>query len=186
MFTQLCNVKAALKAVQYWDSSALLRQLCLIKAALPSWDSPAMLRKFFHFQKRDNETAPQCQDSSVMLRQLCDVESTVQCWGSTSVLRQSMVLFFSYIFLGFFVLTEYLCRPLEASTGYCVIPGGYPPQDWQNLLCAGEELDSNPGLLICSLVHYHWATSPPDCWDSTSVLRQNCYGKAALQYLDIN
>jgi hypothetical protein len=39
------------------------------------------------------------------------------------------VVFFLYIFLGFFVLTEYLCRPLEASTEYCVIPGGYPPQD---------------------------------------------------------
>ncbi len=55
----------------------------------------------------------------------------------------------------------YLCRPSEASTWYCVIPGGYPPQDWQSLPCAGEELDSNPGLLICSQVRYHWATSPP-------------------------
>ncbi len=55
----------------------------------------------------------------------------------------------------------YLCQPSEASTWYCVIPGGHPPQDWQNLQCAGEELDSNPGLLICSQVRYHWATSPP-------------------------
>ncbi len=69
--------------------------------------------------------------------------------------------FFSYIFLGFFVYMDYLCLPSEASTRYCVIPGGYPPQDWQNLPCAGEELDSNPGLLICSQVCYHWATSPP-------------------------
>ncbi len=38
-------------------------------------------------------------------------------------------LFFSYIFLGVFVYTEYLCRLSEASTQYCVIPGGYPPQD---------------------------------------------------------
>ncbi len=57
---------------------------------------------------------------------------------------------------------EYLCRPLEASTQYCAILGGYPPQDWQSLQCAGEELDSNPVLLICSQVHYHWATSPPN------------------------
>ncbi len=69
--------------------------------------------------------------------------------------------FFSYIFLEIFVYTEYLCRPSEASTRYCVTPGDYPPQDWQSLLCAGEELDLNPGLLICSQVHYHWATSPP-------------------------
>ncbi len=61
-------------------------------------------------------------------------------------------VFFSYIFLGVFVYMEYLCRPSEASTRYCVIPGGYPPQDWQSLPCAGEELDSNPGLLICSQV----------------------------------
>ncbi len=59
----------------------------------------------------------------------------------------------------------YLCRPSEASTRYCVIPGGYPPQDWQSLPCAGEELDSNPGLLICSQVRYHWATSPPQIVD---------------------
>jgi hypothetical protein len=26
----------------------------------------------------------------------------------------------------------YLCRPSEASTRYCVIPGGYPPQTWDN------------------------------------------------------
>ncbi len=58
----------------------------------------------------------------------------------------------------------YLCCPSEASTRYCVIPGGYPPQDWQSLPCAGEELDSNPGLLICSQVRYHWATSPPHHW----------------------
>jgi hypothetical protein len=49
---------------------------------------------------------------------------------------------------------EYLRRPSEASTRYCVIPGGYPPQDWQSLPCAGEELDLNPGLMICSQVRY--------------------------------
>jgi hypothetical protein len=39
-------------------------------------------------------------------------------------------VFFSYIFLGVFVVyTEYLCRLSEASTLYYVIPGGYPPQD---------------------------------------------------------
>ncbi len=32
---------------------------------------------------------------------------------------------------------EYLCRPSEASTRYCVIPGGYPPQDWQSSVCWG-------------------------------------------------
>jgi hypothetical protein len=41
----------------------------------------------------------------------------------------SDLFFFSYIFLEVFVHTEYLCRPSEASTRYCVIPGGYPPQD---------------------------------------------------------
>ncbi len=69
-------------------------------------------------------------------------------------------IFFSYIFLGVFVYI-YLCHPSEASTRYCVIPGGYPPQDWHSLPCAGEELDSNPGLLVCSQVRNHWATSPP-------------------------
>jgi hypothetical protein len=69
--------------------------------------------------------------------------------------------FFSFIFLGVFVYIVYLCRPPEASTWCCVIPGGYPPQDWQSLPCAREELDLNPGLLICSQVCYHWATSPP-------------------------
>jgi hypothetical protein len=69
-------------------------------------------------------------------------------------------IFFSFIFLWVFVYM-YLCRPSEASTRYCAIPAGYPPQDWQSLPCAGEELDLNPGLLICSQVHYHWATSPP-------------------------
>jgi hypothetical protein len=57
--------------------------------------------------------------------------------------------FFSFIFLGFFcVCTEYLCRHLVASTRYCAIPGGYPPQDWQSLPCAGEELGSNPELVF--------------------------------------
>ncbi len=28
-----------------------------------------------------------------------------------------------------FVYMEYLCRPSEASTRYCVIPSGYPPRD---------------------------------------------------------
>jgi hypothetical protein len=37
-------------------------------------------------------------------------------------------LFFSFIFLWVFVYM-YLCRHSEASTQYCVIPGGYPPQD---------------------------------------------------------
>jgi hypothetical protein len=36
--------------------------------------------------------------------------------------------FFFLFFKGFFVYM-YLCRPSEASTQYCVIPGGYPPQD---------------------------------------------------------
>ncbi len=67
------------------------------------------------------------------------------------------IIFFLYIFLC--ILTLYLCRPSEASTRYCAIPGGCPPQDWQSLPCAGEELDLNPGLLICSQVCYHWATS---------------------------
>jgi hypothetical protein len=69
---------------------------------------------------------------------------------------------FLYIFGGFCVYVLYLCRPSEASTRYCVIPGGYPPQGWQSLPCAGEKLDLNPGLLICSQVRYHWATSPPN------------------------
>ncbi len=72
----------------------------------------------------------------------------------------SIYYFFSYIFLWVFVYM-YLCHPSEASTRYCVIPGGYPPQDWQSFPCAGEELDLNPRLLICSQVRYHWATSPP-------------------------
>jgi hypothetical protein len=38
--------------------------------------------------------------------------------------------FFSFIFLWVFVyMYMYLCRPSEASTRYCAIPGGYPPQD---------------------------------------------------------
>jgi hypothetical protein len=36
---------------------------------------------------------------------------------------------YSFTFLGVFVYIVYLCRPSEASTRYCVIPGGYPPQD---------------------------------------------------------
>ncbi len=77
---------------------------------------------------------------------------------------QTPILFFSYIFLGVFVYIVYLYCPSEASTWYCVIPDGYPPQDWQSLPCAGEELDSDLdsdlGLLIWSQVRYHWATSP--------------------------
>ncbi len=78
----------------------------------------------------------------------------------TILLQFLHFLFFLYIFRGF-VYTEYLCCPSEGSTRYCVIPDGYPPQDWWSLPSAGEELDLNPGLLICSQVHYHWATSPP-------------------------
>jgi hypothetical protein len=35
--------------------------------------------------------------------------------------------FFPLYFYGF--LCIYLCRPPEASTRYCAIPGGYPPED---------------------------------------------------------
>ncbi len=65
----------------------------------------------------------------------------------------------------------YLCRSSEASTWYYVIPGGYPPQDWQSSPCAGEELDLNPGLLIFSQVRYHSATSPP--YSATSPPRED-------------
>ncbi len=68
---------------------------------------------------------------------------------------------FPLYFLEVSVYTEHLCRPSEAHTQYCVILGGFPPQDWQSLPSAGEELDSNPGLLICSQVRYYWTTSPP-------------------------
>ncbi len=60
------------------------------------------------------------------------------------------IFFFLHIYSGIFVYTEYLCRLSEASTRYCIIPGGYPPQDWQSLPCAGEELDSNPADTIYS------------------------------------
>ncbi len=46
--------------------------------------------------------------------------------------------FFSFIFFLLVFVYMYLCRPSEASTRYCVIPGGNPPQDWQSLPCAGE------------------------------------------------
>jgi hypothetical protein len=36
--------------------------------------------------------------------------------------------FFLYAFIDFLCILE-LCRPSEASTWYCPIPGGYPPQD---------------------------------------------------------
>ncbi len=80
----------------------------------------------------------------------------------TNNLGPETLVFFLFMFKGFCVYIVYLCRPPEASTWYCVIRGGYPPQDWQSLPCTREELDSNPGLLICSQVRYHWATSPPD------------------------
>ncbi len=88
-------------------------------------------------------------------------------------------LFFSYI-LGFFVYKEYLYCPSEASTRYCVISGGYPAQDWQSLPCAGEELDLNPGLLICSQVRYHWATSPPQI-EPPLFLFAMCWGGAGFE-----
>ncbi len=69
-------------------------------------------------------------------------ESPISNWES-----EVRHFFFLYIFRGF-VCIVYLCRPSEASTQYCAIPGGYPPQDWQSLLCAREELNSNPGLLL--------------------------------------
>jgi hypothetical protein len=45
---------------------------------------------------------------------------------------------FRFIFLGFFVYFVYLCRPSEASTCYCAIPGDNPSKDWQSLPCAGR------------------------------------------------
>jgi hypothetical protein len=67
--------------------------------------------------------------------------------------------FFPIYFQGFLCICTSVAP--QRRTRYCVIPGGYPPQDWQSLPCAGEELDLNPGLLNCSQVRYHWATSPP-------------------------
>ncbi len=65
---------------------------------------------------------------------------------------------FPCIFLGFFV---YLCCPSEANKGFSAILGSNPPKDWHSLLCAGEEPDLNPGLLICNQVRCHWATILP-------------------------
>jgi hypothetical protein len=47
-----------------------------------------------------------------------------QCFGGIT----KNYFFFLYTFRFFFVYTVYLCRPSEASTQYCVIPGGYPPR----------------------------------------------------------
>jgi hypothetical protein len=54
----------------------------------------------------------------------------INCFFIMSPIRPlySKKKFFSYIILWVFVYM-YLCRPSEASTRYCVIPGGYPPQD---------------------------------------------------------
>ncbi len=76
-------------------------------------------------------------------------------WGGEMSSERETAIFFSYIFLGFFVYTKYLCRPSEASTRYCAILGSNPPKEYQSLPCAGEKLDLNPGLLICSQVRYH-------------------------------
>ncbi len=59
-------------------------------------------------------------------------------------LHSKKYFFFSFIFLWVFVYIVYLCRPSEASTWYCVIPGGYPPQDWQSLPCAEISKKSIP------------------------------------------
>jgi hypothetical protein len=77
--------------------------------------------------------------------------------------------FFLYIFIGFCVYV-YLCRPSEASTRYCVIPGGYPPQDWQSLPC---------GWLITI---YWWYTGLQSrvwirCWQLVSCSRKEQVGK---------
>jgi hypothetical protein len=79
------------------------------------------------------------------------------------IIHELIIAIASYCYL--IILFQYICKGfceywvplphLRASTWYCVIPGGYPPQDWQSLLCAGEELDLNPELLICSQVSYH-------------------------------
>ncbi len=86
------------------------------------------------------------------------------------------LFFFPIYFYGFLcICTTYLCRPSEASTRYCVIPGGYPlradrvchvlgrswirTQDyWFAVRCATIEpplLLNEPPLL------FNWATSPP-------------------------
>ncbi len=91
---------------------------------------------------------------------------------------------------GFLCICMYLCRPSEASTRYCVIPGGYPPQDWQSLPCAGEELDSNPGLLrirtqdywmVCILLNLQYKQlSSSNCSIYVCIavwcIRNICYG----------
>ncbi len=72
----------------------------------------------------------------------------------TLICRSCLLNFLLFFIFRGILYNGSLCRPSEASTRYCAILGGYPPQDWQSLLCAGEELDSNP--LICSI-----AMEPP-------------------------
>ncbi len=93
-----------------------------------------------------------CQQSQILKNSY----TQNRCFLQNIVNSPCLYIFFSfsYIFVGVFVYMEYLCRPSEASTRYWVIPGGYPPQDWQSLPCAGEELDSNPGLLIKYWLNY--------------------------------
>ncbi len=73
---------------------------------------------------------------------------------------------FPTFFKGFcFVQFVYLCRPSEATTWCCVIPGGIWPQDWQILPCAGEEPDFDPSMLT----HSKWRWSLAPCWLSQNV-----------------
>ncbi len=69
--------------------------------------------------------------------------------------------FFLYIFKGFFVYMYCTSAAPQRPAHGTVSSQVATHLRTDSLLCAGEELDSNPGLLICSQMRYHWATSAP-------------------------
>ncbi len=94
---------------------------------------------------------------------------------------------------------EYLCRPSEASTQFCAIPGGNPCQDWQSLPCAGEwarfepmTTDLQSGALPLShlslffFFFFFLVLSLPWDWSSTNsgeILHIGCSSIAAWIYI---
>jgi hypothetical protein len=112
------------------------------------WSHIQMTRNLKVFALRKQETgllSSSCMPGTRMCIEMCSVKVCCNCEVESNIFFDSYLadkissysisylaasyLFFSYIFLGFFVYTEYLCRPSEASTRHCAILGSYPPKE---------------------------------------------------------
>ncbi len=123
------------------------------------WCLPACMMPFQLYVRRIIWFVP----TSIMYAKLCHVCLPVLMFAQlydVCLPVFCLLFFFPLYFYGFLCICA-SAAPQRPAHGTVPSQVATHLRTDKSLPCAGEELDSNPGLLICSQVRYHWATSPP-------------------------